>query len=216
MKSTANKIKVVQLMYGSWDYFAWSEKINRHYCERHGYEYVVSRETPRQDRHGNWQKVLTVLSELNDCDYLLFVDADAIFYGQEFKIEEELLPIFEDTKLLLMNQDIGCENTRWCPGLPNTGVFLARTCQATREIFEFWNSVSDVDESSRWEWPVEQLAFRSIVLPKFRESIQILDDYYLMQGRYGMYIRHFFLSSDQEREKAMREFYERRNIEGGF
>jgi len=31
-----------------------------------------------------------------------------------------------------------------------------------------------------------------------------------------MYIRHFFLSSDQEREKAMREFYERRNIEGGF
>ncbi|MCL2120492.1 MAG: hypothetical protein FWH27_18925 [Planctomycetaceae bacterium] len=206
------KIKIVQVMYGKCNYFAWSEKINRLYCDRHGYEYVVSRETPRKDRHGNWHKVPVVLSELNHCDYLLYVDADAIFYGHEFKIEEELLPVFEDSKLLLMNQDIGCENARWNPGLPSAGVFLARTCPATSEIMEVWDEASNADESARWDWPLEQKAFWNVVLPKFRERAQILDDYYLLQGRYGMYIRHFFQSSDKDREAAMRQFCARRGI----
>lgn len=206
------RIKVVQYMHGPWNYFAWSEKINRHYCERHGYEYVISREAPRMGRHINWHKVPVMLSALRDCDFLLYVDADAIFYGQEYKIENELLPIFEDAKLLLMPQDIGSEKERWCPGLPCSGVILLRTCPATREILEMWDGVSDTDTPLRWQWALEQKAFCQVVFPKYWESVQVLDDYYLLQSRFGLYIRHYFLSSDECREKAMRSFCETRGI----
>jgi len=49
---TKPRIKVLQFMYGTQEYFLWSEWINRRYCERHGYDYVVRYDEPRKDRHG--------------------------------------------------------------------------------------------------------------------------------------------------------------------
>ena len=46
-------IKVVQYMHGDFEYFHWSETINRRYCERHGYEYARRGDAPRPDRHVN-------------------------------------------------------------------------------------------------------------------------------------------------------------------
>jgi len=157
------KIKVLQYMYGSHEYFHWSEKINRIYCERHGYEYRIVREEPRTDRHICWQKVPVIASELNDCDYLLFMDADAIFYSHELTIENELIPLMEG-KAILMAQDIGCESLRWTPGKPNSGVILMKNGDRVREFFEAWDRASEIDESTRWDWPPDQLALWNVVM----------------------------------------------------
>jgi len=201
-------IKVLQYMHGDFEYFLWSEKVNRRYCERHGYEYVISREKSRTDRHVTWHKIPVILKELQGCDYLLFLDADAVFYSHELTIENELLPLMED-KGILMAQDVASEQKRWMPGQPNTGVILTKVHHKVREFFEFWDQASDIDESTRWNWPPEQLALWNIVLPKFPDMVHTHSEYYMIQGWYGQYIRHFCLRSDLERASAMRTISQR-------
>ncbi|MCL2349693.1 MAG: hypothetical protein FWC50_15690 [Planctomycetaceae bacterium] len=205
------RIKVLQSMQGDLEYFPWSEKINRSYCERHGYEYVVSRDEPRRDRHVNWQKIIDIMQHLNDCDYLLFMDADAHFYSHELKIEEELIPLMNE-KEILMAQDIGDESSRWHPSLPNAGVILMKTDEKTREFFKFWDRCPELNENCRWDWPPLQLGLWCVVLPNFPGSVQIHSNYYMIQGRYGQYIRHYVSTPNEERTRKMREFCEQRNI----
>jgi hypothetical protein len=205
-------IKVVQYMYGGFEYFQWSEKINRHYCERHGYEYAVSHDKPRTDRHINWQKQPTMIKELHHCDYLLFLDADAHFYSHELTIENELLPLMGD-KNILMAQDVGCETERWTPGKPNSGVILMKNNSSVREFLEYWNQATEIDESTRWQRPVEQRGLWNVALLKFPDFVKVENEYYLIQGRYGQFIRHFMLMSDKERTKKMKTFCKSRKIE---
>jgi len=214
MRNTSDpiKIKVLQTLCGDLEYFSWSEKINRSYCERHGYEYVVSREVPRQDRHINWQKIADILRHLNGCDYILFLDADAHFYSHEMRIEEELIPLMNG-KDILMAQDIGDETSRWNPGLPNAGVILTTTGPNAREFFEAWDQSPELYEDCRWDWPPIQKGLWQIVLPKYPARIHVHPEYYMIQGRYGQYIRHYALTPDEERAGIMREFCKQRNIE---
>jgi len=207
----AIKIKVLQSMQGDLEYFAWSEKINRRYCERHGYEYVVSRDEARQDRHVNWQKIPDILHHLNDCDYLLFLDADAHFYSHELKIEEELIPLMAGRKIL-MAQDIGDESLRWYPGLPNAGVILMKTDERVRKFFELWDRCPELEEDCRWKWPPLQRGLWNVVLPTFPDLVETHSEYYMIQGRYGQYIRHYVFMPNEERTRKLREFCERRNI----
>lgn len=202
------RIKILQYMYGDCEYFPWSEWINRRYSERHGYEYVIRRNPPRPDRHLCWQKIPIILDELYDCEYLLFLDADAVFYSHELKIEQEVLPLMEQ-KTILFSSDCGGEYHRWNPPGANSGVIFARTDDLSREIFSYWNSASDLDEGTRWNWPPEQLAFERIVLPKYRDFIKIEPEYYRIQGYFGQYIRHYCRASDDSRTTDMKMVFKR-------
>ncbi len=208
MKQNAPQIKIVQYMYGEFEYFAWSEKICRVYCERHGYEYVLSRKEPRRDRHVVWQKIPTILEELHTCDYLLFLDADAVFYSHELTIEEELIPCM-DGKVIMMAQDIAGEEERWHPKHPNSGVIFMRNDPKTRRFLEAWDQVTDKHEETRWNWPPTQLALWHYVLPKYGDCHKLLMNYYRMQGRYGQYIRHYMMYSDRDRTKHMQAIWSR-------
>lgn len=205
------RIKILQYMHGSCEYFSWSERINRRYCERHGYEYAISREKPRSDRHICWHKIPVIMDHLKDCDYLLYLDADAVFYSHELKIENELIPELEN-KSILMAQDCGNESLRWNPGLPNSGVILVKPDEKTGKFFNDWNNVSEIDESTRWNWPPEQLALWRHVMPKYTDDIRVVIDYYICQGRLGQYIRHYCLCSDEERVSGMNAICERLDI----
>ena len=206
------RIKVLQYMYGDQEYFSISEKINGLYCRHHGHEHKIVRTPPRTDRHITWQKIPVILSELNDCDYLLFLDADAIFYGQEHKIVDELIPLMNG-KPILMAQDIGCESLRWTPGRPNSGVIFMKNEESVKEYFEYWNTGSEIDESTRWSWPPEQRALWDIVMPKYPDRLEVHSEYYLIQGRYGQFIRHYMLMPNEERLEKMKTFCQFRNIQ---
>jgi len=202
------QIKILQYMYGSDEYFVWSEWINRRYCERHRYDYVIRRDKPRADRHICWHKIPLILEELCDCDYLMLLDADAVFYSHELTLENELIPELQD-KLVLMAQDCGSELLRWNPDKPNTGVILVKNEDRIREIFTEWNHVSEMDEETRWSWPPEQLALWRHILPKFKDDIRVVNDYYIVHGCRSQFIRHFCLASDEERSNSMKVLYKR-------
>jgi len=194
-------------MHGDFEYFAWSEKINRRYCERHGYSYVARRNPGRTDRHINWQKIPDIIAELQDCDYLLSLDADAFFYAQELKIEEELIPLMGD-KHVLMAQDFGSEQERWTPGFPNAGVILMKATGQVKRFLADWDQSSEIDDKYKWEWPLEQRSLWEVVLPGHQEIVHIEMDYYRIQARYGYSIRHCFRQDDATRTQAMKQYYE--------
>ena len=202
------RIKVLQYMYGSLEYFPWSEWINRRYCERHGYEYLVRRDKPRKNRHVCWHKIPVILDELHDCDYLLFLDADAVFYSHALKIEQEIIPHCDGASMLLA-ADCGNELNRWNPRSANSGVIFVRNDELSHKILADWNEASEIDEDTRWSWPPEQLAFERIVLPKHRDFIRITKEYYMLQGIYGQYIRHYCTFPDEDRVNAMKVIYVR-------
>jgi len=205
---TKPKIKIVQYMHGNLAYFPWSEWINRRYCERHGYDYVVCHEEPRKDRHICWHKIPFMTRELRDCDYLLFLDADAVCYSHELTLENELLPELQG-KQILMAQDCGNESLRWNPGLPNSGVILAKNTEQVREFLAEWDGISETDEETRWRWPPEQLALWQHIVPKYEGVLRTVIDYYIVQGHLGQFIRHFSLCSEEHRVNTMKAIYRR-------
>jgi len=81
--------------------------------------------------------------------------------------------------------------------------------EQARIIIEEWNKATDIDEEVRWKHPSDQLGFWGYVLPKYREHINVLPDYYRCNGSYGQFIRHFMLWSDDDRVQAMRSIYNR-------
>jgi hypothetical protein len=208
MTNNETRIKVLQYMHGHFGYFRWSEAINRRYCERHGYRYVLVSEEPRRDRHICWHKVPVLLNELRDCDDLLFLDADAVFYSQELKVETELSPLLGD-KSVLMAADCGSETVRWNPQYPNSGVIFVRNNDASKAFFIDWDNASDIDTKSRWQWPPEQLALWRVVLPAHQNEFKLIEDYYLVQGRYGQFIRHYCTCPDKYRVEHMQKLYQR-------
>ena len=212
MAKTNSHIKVLQYMYGDLEYFPWSRKINQAYCRRHDYEYVIRNDPPRKDRHTTWHKVPMILEELHDCDLLLFMDADAHFYSQELTIENELAPLMSG-KDVLMAQDVAGERDYWTPGKPNTGVILMNVHEQVRGFLETWDRASDVDESTRWKWPPEQLALWNVAMPEYPDFVEVCSEYYLIQGRYGQFIRHHMLTSNEKRAALMQAFCQSRNIE---
>ena len=86
-------------MYGEFEYFRWSKKINLRYRERHGYHYAVSHETPRNDRHVTWHKVPVMKKELRDYDYILFLDMGASWVCRN----EQVRKFYQER---LMKQDV--------------------------------------------------------------------------------------------------------------
>lgn len=206
IKRAAN-IKIVQPMRGDFEYFTWSEKINRSYARRHGYDYVIRRDPARTDRHINWQKIPDMIAELHDCDYLLMLDADAFFYAQELKIEEELIPLMRG-KPILMSQDVGSETERWTPGFPCAGAILLKTTGNVKGFLEDWDRSSETDDEYCWTWPLEQLPLWNHLLVRYKKKIQVELDYFRFHARFGHYIRHCMIQDDEQRTNIMKHYCE--------
>jgi hypothetical protein len=198
-------------MYGDHEYFQWSSLINADYCKLYKYKYEIDRSEPSTDRHLVWQKTTTMLRYIDDCDYLLFIDADAIFYGREWSIEERLLPLMEGHDLL-MAQDITYERSRWTPGHANAGVIFMKQSANTHHFLEMWNKMPDIDKTLRNIWPPMQMALWRYMMPTFPNMVKVHNEYYLLNGALGQYIRHYMVHSNEARTNAMRIYCEQRQI----
>jgi len=210
------KIKVSQLAYGDFarpdHWFVVAEKINRLYCERYGYEYAAERlsEHGQINRHGNWAKVAHIKRCLADCDYLFYLDADACFYCHALAIHKEILPMLPPDKVMLFSADINGETFRWNPERTSSGVILLRNSEIAHQILDEWETVSQMPEYEHtcWGWPTEQAALTEFICPKWKDSIQVHQEYYQLQSRYGYFVRHLAVSSNEERRAEFQAIYE--------
>lgn len=210
------KIKVVQFFIGNTDYYPLSERINRHYCARHGYEYACEREIQPHvrdyERHVIWEKIPVIQKHLTDCDFVFFLDADAIFYGQEFQIEAlayDMCPF----AVMRVAAQISDEYWRHWNNEVNAGTLLVRNNERAHHFLDIWNHSTDADEQWRFKIPMDQGALNFDFMPTYPYYIFREENYYLMNGLHGMFVRHWFGCDDRERYGHMAAFIEKHGME---
>lgn len=210
--STQLNIKIVQYHWGELNHsYSVNRQINEAYCRRHGYEYVLKTFLPRDDRACCWSKIPAMREELHDCDFLLYLDADAFFYSHELQVEEELIPLL-GSKQLMMSANCTGEKDRFQPDRPNTGVLLVRNTEKAAELLRVWDEASENPGLSelRLAMEPEQEACVRTIWKEHADDIKLLKDYYLMNGVNGMFIRHLMEMPDVQRFKIQRQFQENR------
>lgn len=112
----------------------------RRYCLRHGYSYHVYRAIPDalpSDINGTWVKTWLLLQHFDDHDWVIWVDADTLFFNQSKQLE----PLLKDRDLLLA-KDLG--------GWPvNAGVMGFRTTPKNRELLQrIWERITTVQDKT--------------------------------------------------------------------
>lgn len=186
------------LAFGNIPYFALSERINRAYCDIHGYEFRLIRASDENERARVWFKVNGVAALLRCCDFVLFLDADAYFID----FSRSLLPLIElmGDAAVLFGTDRRDKTFAWSDRNANTGVFMIRNNEmAFRVLDEWWNAPYRYDRRWLWTWPPEQGAMNYIVRPLFPQSVIKVIPYFNMNGRDGVFIRHLIGMSNEER-----------------
>lgn len=199
------KINVVQVMIDDKPFYALSEKLARAYCEKHGYAYHVEKSVPphHRDYHRSvrWEKVPAVQKHLHDCDFVCYVDADAMFYNDAVRLEPFVVDMPVDT-IIRVAKDVRDESTRYKSEDANTGVCFVRNVPESHEFLGRWNKCSDENPSWRTQHPCEQLAFNWLRYKK-PYLIDRYDEYYQFNGKYGMFIRHFMTCDDSYTHEMM-------------
>ena len=101
------------------------------YCEAHGYTYVRYREMLDQSLIPTWNKLLAVKRELENFDWLLWLDADALIVNPHQRIEDVIAPYEAGKEMLFSSDDMGlcagvffAKNTPWVPGFLDTVLLL--------------------------------------------------------------------------------------------
>jgi len=84
------KIKVLSFYTPNYELGKRTEEYNRKYCEKNGYDFVVkyNLHNDAHGRHPSWSKLPHILESLDDCDYLMWIDADAFFCNPDIRIEK--------------------------------------------------------------------------------------------------------------------------------
>jgi hypothetical protein len=188
------RLAIVTLRFGDLPYFQYSSAINKAYCQRHAYEFLVF--TPHlapEDRSIHWMKIKAVLEALPHYDLVLWMDADAWVHDHARRLEDQLNLVRHaqnGTEIVIgtdrLNQEIG-----WSDGRANTGVFLVRNTALARQILEEWWDVPSYDPETARTWPVDQAAFNRHILPKWSSTGRVvLVDYRHLNGMDGEFIRH--------------------------
>lgn len=144
------KIVVCQFYTNNISYGEYTEKINSEYCKRNNYTYYVEKNESLikekcKDRSFHWYKphlVQNIIKDNPECEYILYMDMDAVFINHYRKIEE----FISEGVSVLMTEDHG-----FC--MVNTGVILFKNDQYTIEVLEnWWHSGEELPEYKQKFW----------------------------------------------------------------
>ena len=158
--------------------------INKNYCIKNNYNFIYFQ--PRAEsckingpyglRHCAWAKIKSVLIALESaCDYVVYIDSDAIFKDFNTRIEE----------VLDLDSDICFVNDMpWSQEKPNTGFFACKNTPRVKQFLENWWSL----DLYAFEFPWEQKALWTL-LEQTDIRVKILDTPTCIESK-GQFVRH--------------------------
>jgi len=142
--------------YGKCDYGDFASLNHHEYANKHGYSYIkkIVDNNDYQDWHPTWIKIDVLKTYLPIFDYVVWIDADAVFYNQDIKIEDF---IEEGIDLIIpkMESDQTTKNV-WTH--TSTGLMVWKNSEWSNNIlnllwnepkqfrFEFFHEQSRLDE----------------------------------------------------------------------
>ena len=121
-------------------------KINKAYCDKHGYTLIKSSERYYTNRKPHWERFPLILKHINDTDYIMWVDADAHFYIDAPRLETIIEKYNTD---IILSEDI--DNAKYNI---NTGVFILKNTQQVIDIVDAWTNDDNLYQSlnySTWQ-----------------------------------------------------------------
>lgn len=179
----------------------------------HGYDYKFVHSPEYTDRHQTWVKVPVIREALKTYDYVVFMDADAVFHYHHLPLEwlfnhwgitnETMLALALDPVQDYNLDDRGNVNL-------NTGFIIAQASERTTELFNIWeNCVDDVryPGCSKWryEWSHEQAALSNYIRYDYTAPGEVIslpcaeaNGYPAREelGCTGEFVRHYWLSKE--------------------
>lgn len=198
-------------------YSQYTFDINRSYCERQGYTYIQYNDVLDHSRPASWSKILALKRHLDQFDWIMWIDADAIFFNHDTRIEER---IDESANLILgkASGDEWVDNSLTDYVNQNMGCFIIRgKCEWSANMFDRIYSKTSRIEHKWWETQ----ALSDIILendPEINSKIRILNQHLINGYEYRLYsyfdfttdqfiIHHAGMSND-DRESCMRVRHE--------
>ena len=134
------KIVVAQFYTNNLSYGKFSEEINKKYCSDKGYVYHVEKDTDKikgyiEDRAYTWAKpkLIAEVMQKYDCDYVLFLDMDAIVSDHTIRIEEFIDDHFD----LVATEDYSSHSKM------NAGVLLFKNSEWSKNFLNDWWEAGD-------------------------------------------------------------------------
>ena len=151
--------------YGKCDYCDFASVNHHEYANKHGYSYVkkiVDNEDYR-DRHPTWIKIDVLKTYLPIFDYLVWIDADAVFYNQDIKIED-LIDEGIDLVVPKMEEDRVSGNV-WTH--TTTGFMIWKNSQWSNKIL---NKLWEEPNQCRFEFFHEQTRLDELIYDRLNLS----------------------------------------------
>lgn len=139
--------------YGKCDYGDIASINHHEYANTHGYSYLkrIVRDSDFSEWHPTWIKVKVILDEIEKYDYVVWIDADAVFLDKSIRIEDLLE---EETCLVLPKIEIDrVTGNVWTN--TTTGFMVWKNCDWSLEkLRNLWNfpggyRFADFHEQSR-------------------------------------------------------------------
>ena len=110
--------------YGEINYY-----INKKYCEKYYIELILATNKKYNNRHPAWERLPLLLDNIVNYDYLIWIDADAFFYGDVNNITDFIIE--KSVYNFIFSNDIGDNNI-------NTGIFIVKNNQYSIDFLKKW------------------------------------------------------------------------------
>lgn len=137
----------------------------QHYCKLYNYTFVNYNERLSK-RHCPWDKIQCLIKTLNWFDYVVWMDADAVFNNTDIRFED-IINEHTDKDLLICKDPCFTENTPHC--MINTGVMIFKnTTTSINLLNDTWKStveynIETLDKYSYDGYPHEQGALAELL-----------------------------------------------------
>lgn len=131
-------------------------KINKAYCDKHGYTIIKSSERNYTDRKQTWERFPLILKHINDTDYIMWVDADAHFYIDAPRLETIIEKYNTD---IILSEDT---DTQY-PDSINAGVFILKNTEKNIEIVTDWAYNDELADKSHNAFPGAWILDQAII-----------------------------------------------------
>ena len=180
------------------DYGALTAGVLTAYARRHGYSSIVATAALDGDRPPSWSKLLLVeryLLEHPECQWILWIDADALITNPTRRIES----LLDNDTDFLAAEDLA-------PSPMNMGVFLARNCPSVLDLLRRAYRKVQYLNHPWWEQPavVEALGesgkeLRTRIVPRR------LFNLFPGEHQSGNFVLHFAGSTHEEKLQGIRK-----------
>ena len=122
------------------EYSKYTSAINKKYCKTHSYDFINYTHTLDDTRHPAWSKIKAIQKHINNYDWIMWIDADAIFLNQNIKIES----LLDEEYNVIISKDVW-KNI-------NSGAFLikGKTEWSSYFLSEVYNQIQFIDHDW-WE-----------------------------------------------------------------